>query len=104
MPRGLTDRIFVTDWRSDSDEPLTDAQAAYLNKFNETRRCRRNAAMTAERPDPIREAAGLPTTNPNLVFGGDVHVVWEKFCRYFDVEPRIVPLKPDAQTSLTALA
>ena len=29
---------------------------------------------------------------PNLVFGGDVHVVWEKFCRYFDVEPRIVPL------------
>jgi glutamate decarboxylase len=21
-----------------------------------------------------------------------VHVVWEKFCRYFDVEPRIVPL------------
>ena len=29
---------------------------------------------------------------PNLVFGGDVHVVWEKFCRYFDVEPRIIPL------------
>ena len=30
---------------------------------------------------------------PNLIFGGDVHVVWEKFCRYFDVEPRIVPLQ-----------
>jgi glutamate decarboxylase len=29
------------------------------------------------------------------VFGGDVHVVWEKFCRYFDVEPRIIPLQPD---------
>lgn len=40
-----------------------------------------------------REAAGQPTTTPNLVFGGDVHVVWEKFCRYFDVEPRIVPLQ-----------
>ena len=39
-----------------------------------------------------REAAGKPTDRPNLVFGGDVHVVWEKFCRYFDVEPRIVPL------------
>ncbi|HEY3491855.1 MAG TPA: glutamate decarboxylase, partial [Solirubrobacterales bacterium] len=26
-------------------------------------------------------------------FGGDVHVVWEKFCRYFDVEPRIVRLQ-----------
>jgi glutamate decarboxylase len=40
-----------------------------------------------------REAAGKPTDRPNLVFGGDVHVVWEKFCRYFDVEPRIVPLE-----------
>jgi glutamate decarboxylase len=42
-----------------------------------------------------REAAGQDTTRPNLVFGGDVHVVWEKFCRYFDVEPRIIPLRPD---------
>src|SRR5215211_4167185 len=42
-----------------------------------------------------REAAGQDTTRPNLVFGGDVHVVWEKFCRYFDVEPRIIPLQPD---------
>jgi hypothetical protein len=25
MPRGLADRIFVTDWRSNSDERLTDA-------------------------------------------------------------------------------
>jgi glutamate decarboxylase len=41
-----------------------------------------------------REAAGKDTTKPNIVFGGDVHVVWDKFCRYFDVEPRIVPLQP----------
>src|SRR4051794_9722119 len=40
-----------------------------------------------------REAAGKPTDRPNLVFGGDVHVVWEKFCRYFDVEPRIILLQ-----------
>jgi glutamate decarboxylase len=45
-----------------------------------------------------REAEGRPTDRPNLVFGGDVHVVWEKFCRYFDVEPRIVPLQPDKFT------
>lgn len=45
-----------------------------------------------------REAAGKPTDKPNLVFGGDVHVVWEKFCRYFDVEPRVVPLQPDKFT------
>jgi glutamate decarboxylase len=45
-----------------------------------------------------REAAGADTSRPNLVFGGDVHVVWEKFCRYFDVEPRIVPLRPGKYT------
>jgi glutamate decarboxylase len=45
-----------------------------------------------------RDAAGESTANPNLVFGGDVHVVWEKFCRYFDVEPRIVPLQPGKYT------
>jgi glutamate decarboxylase len=42
-----------------------------------------------------QEAAGRPVDKPNLVFGGDVHVVWEKFCRYFDVEPRIVRLRED---------
>ncbi len=45
-----------------------------------------------------REAANLSITKPNLVFGGDVHVVWEKFCRYFDVEPRIVPLEENKYT------
>jgi glutamate decarboxylase len=45
-----------------------------------------------------REKAGKDTTRPNLIFGGDVHVVWEKFCRYFDVEPRIIPLQPDKYT------
>ncbi|MDQ2675334.1 MAG: glutamate decarboxylase [Actinomycetota bacterium] len=45
-----------------------------------------------------QEAARRPADRPNLVFGGDVHVVWEKFCRYFDVEPRIVPLQPDKYT------
>ena len=44
------------------------------------------------------QAAGKPFDRPNLVFGGDVHVVWEKFCRYFDVEPRIVPLEPNKYT------
>lgn len=48
-----------------------------------------------------RQRRGLDRDSPqapNLVFGGDVHVVWEKFCRYFDVEPRIVPLQPGKYT------
>ncbi len=36
-------------------------------------------------------AAGRSTEAPNLVMGANVQVVWEKFCRYFDVEPRYVP-------------
>ena len=45
-----------------------------------------------------REAANKPVDRPNLVFGGDVHVVWEKFCRYFDVEQRVVPLQEGKYT------
>src|SRR6202162_2344182 len=41
------------------------------------------------------EAAGLPADRPNLVMGANVQVCWEKFCRYFDVEPRLVPVGPD---------
>ncbi|MGV0636303.1 glutamate decarboxylase [Mycolicibacillus trivialis] len=32
---------------------------------------------------------------PNLVMGANVQVVWEKFCRYFDVEPRYLPMAED---------
>ncbi|MGI8879869.1 MAG: glutamate decarboxylase [Jatrophihabitans sp.] len=32
---------------------------------------------------------------PNLVMGSNVQVCWEKFCRYFDVEPRMVPVEGD---------
>jgi len=41
-----------------------------------------------------REKAGKDASKPNMVTGGNVQVVWKKFMRYFDVEPRIVPLKP----------
>ncbi|HEY6628044.1 MAG TPA: pyridoxal-dependent decarboxylase, partial [Acidimicrobiia bacterium] len=40
-----------------------------------------------------REAAGQSTEKPNLVMGSNVQVVWEKFCRYWDVEPRYVPME-----------
>ena len=39
------------------------------------------------------KAAGKPTDNPNLVMGINVQVCWEKFCRYWDVEPRFVPME-----------
>jgi glutamate decarboxylase len=41
------------------------------------------------------KAAGKPTDRPNLVTGINVQVCWEKFCRYWDVEPRLAPMEGD---------
>jgi glutamate decarboxylase len=40
-----------------------------------------------------RVGAGWKGRTPNLVMGSNVQVVWEKFCRYFDVEPRYLPME-----------
>jgi glutamate decarboxylase len=42
-----------------------------------------------------REAEGKPTDKPNLVMGANVQVCWEKFARYWEVEPRMVPMEGD---------
>ncbi len=53
----------------------------------------------------MREA-GKSTERPNLVTGVNVQVCWEKFCRYWDVEPRLVPMDGerfhlDAETAVS---
>jgi glutamate decarboxylase len=40
-------------------------------------------------------AAGKPTDRPNMIMGSNVQVVWEKFCRYWEIEPRYVPMEGD---------
>jgi glutamate decarboxylase len=40
-------------------------------------------------------AAGKPTDKPNMVMGVNVQVCWDKFCRYWEVEPRLVPMDGD---------
>jgi glutamate decarboxylase len=42
-----------------------------------------------------QRAAGKPADRPNLVMGANVQVCWEKFCRYWEVEPRLVPMEGD---------
>jgi glutamate decarboxylase len=39
------------------------------------------------------EAAGKSAGRPNLIMGSNVQVCWEKFCRYWEVEPRMVPME-----------
>ena len=42
-----------------------------------------------------RQAEGLDASRPNLVMGANTQICWDKFCTYFDVEPRLVPLEAD---------
>src|SRR6266536_1940099 len=51
--------------------------------------CPRTACWRAR-----RQAAGQDAARPNLVMGSNVQVCWEKFCRYWQVEPRFVPMVP----------
>ncbi|MBD7957081.1 glutamate decarboxylase [Microbacterium sp. Sa4CUA7] len=45
-----------------------------------------------------RRVAGKDTAKPNLVMSSAVQVCWEKFCNYFDVEPRFVPISLEHKT------
>lgn len=55
-------------------EPLTAAQVAYLCKFSETRRMKRDADKAALLPDPERIAVGLPIGKDGEYFvGGKGH-------------------------------
>ncbi len=42
-----------------------------------------------------RKSAGKPADKPNLVMSSAVQVCWEKFCNYFEVEPRFVPISTE---------
>jgi glutamate decarboxylase len=42
-----------------------------------------------------RRDAGKSVDRPNIVMGGNVQVVWEKFANYWEVEPRYVALEGD---------
>jgi glutamate decarboxylase len=48
-----------------------------------------------------RRQQGKAYDKPNLVMGANVQVCWEKFCRYWDVEPRLVDVSAE-HTHLTA--
>jgi len=45
-----------------------------------------------------RRAQGLPVDRPNLVMGTAVHTCWPKFCQYWDVELRYMPIQEPAFT------
>ena len=42
-----------------------------------------------------QKKAGKPFDKPNIIFGADVHICWDKFAKYFDVEMRIIPMEKE---------
>ena len=45
-----------------------------------------------------RKAEGKPIDKPNIVMGNDVHITWNKYANYFEVEQKLIPLHPDRYT------
>jgi glutamate decarboxylase len=53
------------------------------------------AGMALKRRWTKRNADRYPGARPNLVMGVNVQVCWEKFCNFWEVEPRLVPMEGD---------
>jgi glutamate decarboxylase len=53
------------------------------------------AGMALKRRWAARQPKDKPAARPNLVMGANVQVCWEKFCNYWEVEPRLVPVEGD---------
>jgi len=65
---------YTTDFEGqfNLDRPLQPEHAAYLQKFATTRRMVRDADVTSQLKDPVREAAGLPIgEHAEFFVGGD---------------------------------
>jgi glutamate decarboxylase len=115
---------FVTTWMEPQARTLMDECAdknmidkdEYPQTAELERRCVRMLGDLWNAPDPIgcsttgsSEACMLgglalkrrwqqrtgSSAKPNLVMGANVQVVWEKFCNYWDVEARLVPIEGD---------
>jgi glutamate decarboxylase len=83
-------------WHAGSDE-----QATGCSTTGSSEACMLAGLALKWRWRKQRQAAGLASERPNLVMGANVQVCWEKFCRYWDVEARLVPVSAGA-THLTA--
>ncbi|MCG8966151.1 MULTISPECIES: glutamate decarboxylase [Streptomyces] len=53
------------------------------------------AGMALKRRWALRNADRYPGARPNLVMGVNVQVCWEKFCTFWEVEARQVPMEGD---------
>jgi glutamate decarboxylase len=86
-------RILADLWHS--PHPM---QAIGTSTVGSSEACMLGGLAMKRRWQLARKAAGKPVAVPNLVMSSAVQVCWEKFCNYWDVEPRFVPITEEHKT------
>jgi len=71
------------------------AHAIGTSTVGSSEACMLGGLALKRRWQQARRAAGLSTERPNLVMSSAVQVCWEKFCNYFEVEARYVPVSDE---------
>lgn len=80
-------------WRMLADLWHTNPEGAIgTSTIGSSEACMLGGLALKRRWQLARRAAGKDTSKPNLVMSSAVQVVWEKFCNYWDIEPRYVPV------------
>ncbi len=83
-------RILADLWNA--PEP---AKAIGTSTIGSSEACMLGGLALKRRWQQKRRSTGKPTDRPNLVLSSAVQVCWEKFCNYWDVEARYVPISED---------
>jgi glutamate decarboxylase len=86
-------RILADLWKAPDPE-----RAVGCSTIGSSEACMLGGLAFKRRWQDARRAAGKPADRPNLVMSSAVQVVWEKFCNYWDVEPRYVPITEEHKT------
>lgn len=80
-------KMIATLWNApDADEAIG------TSTIGSSEACMLGGLALKRRWQHARRAAGLSVEKPNLILSSAVQVCWEKFCNYWDVEPRYVPI------------
>ncbi|WP_420098133.1 glutamate decarboxylase [Corynebacterium sp.] len=80
-------RMIAALWNA----PDPDATAG-TSTMGSSEACMLGGLALKRRWQQRRRAEGAPTDRPNIVMSSAVQVCWEKFCNFFEVEPRYVPI------------
>lgn len=71
------------------------AKAVGTSTIGSSEACMLGGLALKRRWQHARKAEGKSVEKPNLVLSSAVQVCWEKFCNYWDVEPRFVPISDE---------